>query len=72
VIYFLELPRSVPPQVHLKAFDMAEGRIRELGTVRYAVVEGTPAIAVSRDGRHVVYTQIDSMEADIMLMESFR
>jgi hypothetical protein len=51
---------------------MAEGRIRELGTVRYAVVEGTPAIAVSRDGRHVVYTQIDSMEADIMLMESFR
>jgi Tol biopolymer transport system component/DNA-binding winged helix-turn-helix (wHTH) protein len=72
VIYFLERPRSVPPQVHLKAFDMAEGRIRELGTVRYAVVEGTPAIAVSRDGRHVVYTQIDSMEADIMLRENFR
>jgi hypothetical protein len=43
-----------------------------LGTVRYAVVDATPAIAVSRDGRHVVYTQIDSMEADIMLMENFR
>jgi Tol biopolymer transport system component len=72
VIYFLELPRSVQPQVHLKALEITGHRIRELGTLRYPVVNGTTAIAVTRDGRHLAYTQVDSMEADIMLMESFR
>ena len=72
VIYFFELPSSVHTQVHLKAFDIPDSRIREVGTVRYPVVNATPAIAVSRDGRHLAYTQIDSMEGDIMLVERFR
>lgn len=71
-IYFFELPRSVHSQVHLKAFDIAERRTRELGTVRYPVMSATPAIAVSRDGRHLAYTQINSTEADIMLMANVR
>lgn len=70
VIYFLELPRSVHPQVHLKALEFPGHHIRELGTLRYPVVNATTAIAVSSDGRHLAYTQIDSMEADIMLMQS--
>jgi WD40 repeat protein len=70
VIYFLELPRSVHPQVHLKALEIPGHRIRELGTLRYPVVNATTAIAVSSDGRHLGYTQIDAMEADIMLMQS--
>jgi hypothetical protein len=38
----------------------------------YPVLVATPAMAASRDGQHLVYTQIDSMEADVMLMENFR
>jgi dipeptidyl aminopeptidase/acylaminoacyl peptidase len=72
IIYFLELPRVGRPHVHLQALNIAENRVRELGTVRYPVVNGSLAIAVSRDGRHLAYTQIDSMDADIMLMKSFR
>lgn len=71
-IYFFELSRSLHPQVHLKAFDIAARRIRELGTVRYPVTSATATIAVSRDGRHLAYTQIDSTEADIMLMANAR
>lgn len=71
-IYFFEVPRSVHPQVHLKAFDIAERRTRELGTVRYPVMSATATIAVSRDGRHLAYTQINSTEADIMLMANVR
>jgi Tol biopolymer transport system component len=72
VIYFFELPPMGRPQVHLKAFDIAENRVRELGIVRYPVVNATLAIAVSRDGRHLAYTQVDSVDDDIMLMKSFR
>jgi hypothetical protein len=71
-VYFFELTRSIHPQVRLRAFDIAEHRIRELGTLRYPVVNATPAIAVSPDGRHLAYAQIDSMEADIMLMRNVR
>jgi Tol biopolymer transport system component/DNA-binding winged helix-turn-helix (wHTH) protein len=72
VVYFFELLRSVHPRVRLKAFDIAEGGIRELATLPYPVMNATPAIAASRDGRHLAYTQIDSMEADVMLIENFR
>jgi len=72
VVYFFELSPAVHPQVQLKAFDIAERRIRELGMVRHPIAGATVAIAASRDGRHLAYTQIDSVEADIILMERFR
>ncbi|HEX7361547.1 MAG TPA: protein kinase [Bryobacteraceae bacterium] len=72
VIYFFEAPSPVYPEVHLKAFDIPTRRIRDLGMVRYPIVEGTVAVAASRDGRHLVFTQIDSMDADIMLAANVR
>ncbi|HSU60796.1 MAG TPA: hypothetical protein VLI55_15900 [Bryobacteraceae bacterium] len=71
VVNFLELPGS-GARVHLKMFDIAEHSVRELATLPYPVQLGTPTLAASRDGRHLVYTQVDSMEADIMLAENFR
>ncbi|HEX7361546.1 MAG TPA: protein kinase [Bryobacteraceae bacterium] len=67
VIYLLETSNSPYPGVHLKAFDIAKHHIRDLGVLQYPIIDATVAIAASRDGRHLVYTQIDSMEADIML-----
>jgi Tol biopolymer transport system component/DNA-binding winged helix-turn-helix (wHTH) protein len=72
VVYFLESAPSIRSQVRLRAFDIAHRSIRDIGLLRYPAVAGTVAIAASRDGRHLVYTQIDSVEADIMLMEPFR
>jgi Tol biopolymer transport system component/DNA-binding winged helix-turn-helix (wHTH) protein len=71
-VYFFDLPGSVHPRVHLKVFETAERRIRELATLPYPVLVATPAIAASRDGQQLVYTQIDSMEADLMLAANFR
>jgi dipeptidyl aminopeptidase/acylaminoacyl peptidase len=72
IIYFLELPPSVDPRVQLKALDLADNRIREITRVPYPVARETPAIAASQDGQHVVYVQIGSSDAHIMLVENFR
>jgi hypothetical protein len=72
VVYFFDLPESIHSRVRLKAFDTADRRTRELGLLPYPVIRGTPAIAASRDGRHLAYIQVASMESDIMLVENFR
>lgn len=72
VIYFLEQSRSVHPEMHLKALEIPRRRVRDLGTLAHPVVTATPAIAISSDGRHLAYTQIESLEADIMLMSNVR
>jgi Tol biopolymer transport system component/DNA-binding winged helix-turn-helix (wHTH) protein len=72
IVYFFELPGSVHPQVRLRVFDTAQRRIRDIATLPYPVLVATPAIAASRDGKHLVYTQIDSMESDLMLADNFR
>jgi Tol biopolymer transport system component len=72
VVYFLEAAPSIPPQVRLRTFDIAGRSIRDMGLLRYPAADATVAIAASRDGRRLAYTQIDSGEADIMLMENLR
>lgn len=72
IIYFFDLPESVHPRVRLKALDIADRSIRDLGQLPYPVISETRAIAASPDGRRLVYIQIASMEADIMLLENFR
>jgi hypothetical protein len=71
-IYFLELPRSLPPRVHLKVFDPSHPKIHELGVLPYPVAMATPAITASPDGRRLIYNQIDSMEADVMLVRNLQ
>jgi hypothetical protein len=68
-VYFLELPYAVNPQVRLKALNVKTGRIDELARLAFPVLTATPALAVTRDGQHLAYSQIDSMEADIMLLQ---
>jgi len=68
-VYFLELPYAVNPQVRLKALNVKTGRIDELARLAFPVLTATPALAVSRDGQLLAYSQIDSMEADIMLLQ---
>jgi Tol biopolymer transport system component len=71
-IYFLELPRSLPPRVHVKVFDPSQPKIHELGVLPYPVAMATPAITASPNGRRLIYNQIDSMEADVMLVRNLQ
>ncbi len=72
VVYFFDLPQSIDSRVRLKAFDTAGRNTRELALLPYPVIRGTPAIAASRDGRHLAYIQVASLDSDIMLVENFR
>jgi Tol biopolymer transport system component/DNA-binding winged helix-turn-helix (wHTH) protein len=70
LVYFLELPNSLNAQVRLKMLDMKTARISELAKLPFPVLTLAPALAVSRDGQHFAFSQIDSMEADIMLRQN--
>jgi hypothetical protein len=67
LVYFLDLPDGFGAHVRLKTLDMEAGRISELATLAFPVPTLTPALAVSQEGQHVAFSQIDSMEADIVL-----
>jgi Tol biopolymer transport system component/DNA-binding winged helix-turn-helix (wHTH) protein len=70
-VYFFEA-HSFKPRVRLKALNLTDGRTRELYTLASPVPTATTVMALSRDGKHLAYAQIDSVEGDIMLMERFQ
>ena len=71
-IYYFELPQS-PPQARerLKFFDLVSKRTTQLATLEKPLDQSTAAVTLSRDGRSLVYTQIDRFGSDIMLIENF-
>jgi eukaryotic-like serine/threonine-protein kinase len=71
-IYFLEAPESPRlAKVWLKFFDLASKRITELAALEKPVNRTIPAICLSPDGQHLVYTQLERADSDIMLVENF-
>jgi len=72
-VYFLEQPESPRhAKVRLKFLDLASKRITELATLDKPVSPHISTIAVSWDGLHLLYTQMDREGSDIMLVENFR
>ena len=67
-IYFV--PAGNPPRLHF--WDFAMRRVRELISFPRPPVASLPGLAVSPDGRWVLYSQVDEDNADIMLLENFR
>jgi hypothetical protein len=51
---------------------LAGGARQQLAEFPAQVEEVAPAITVSADGRHIVYTQSNPESADIILVENFR
>lgn len=72
VVYFFEVSHAANPQFRLKAFNTVDGRIREISTLHSLPMMATSVMTISRDGQHLAYAQIDSVDADIMLVENFR
>jgi len=67
-IYFLA--RSPVPTVKLYSFTTKQ--TTQLAVVGKEIPWGYPGFSVSPDGKQIIYTQIDRVENDLMLVENFR
>jgi Tol biopolymer transport system component len=72
-IYFIDfdVPRDAPRP--LRFFDFQSRRVTQVGTVENTVSwTNTPGFAISPDGRWLLYSSLESTEADLMLVDDFR
>ncbi len=68
-IYFLDL---ATPETLIRFLDFGTGRVNEIGAVHNKVVFGSPGLSVSKDGRRIVWSQIDHTDSDLVLIDNFR
>jgi hypothetical protein len=66
-VYFVSATEPSSPVIEF--FDFATSQVRSIATLEKPTIAG---LAVSPDGRWILYTQIDRRENDIMLVENFR
>jgi Tol biopolymer transport system component len=66
-VYFVNATEPSSPAIEF--FDFATSQVRSIATLEKPTVFG---LAVSPDGRWILYTQIDRRDSDIMLVENFR
>jgi Tol biopolymer transport system component len=69
-IYFTD-PDS-KPRATLKFLDARTGQIRTIATLEGELSSGGQSLAVSPDGRSILYSRQDSYTTDLMLVENFR
>jgi len=69
-IYFVN--PKVTPHPTIDFFDFATGRMKQVAAVEKELQLVYPSLAVSPDGRWLLYVQVDSFESDIMMVENFR
>jgi hypothetical protein len=55
----------------IKFFSFASGKVKGLAVLNAPPVDGPPGLAVSPDGRWILYTQNDRRVSDIVLVENF-
>ena len=70
-IYFVAHTGSAPPRP-LKFFSFATRRVTQIGMVEKDPLRWVPSLAVSPDGRWLLYAQIEQNTSSIMLVENFR
>ncbi len=64
---------AAPPEgPRLEFLDLATGRVREIGRIAKAPALTIPSLAISPDGRHLLYAQYDRSGSNIMMVEDFR
>ena len=72
-IYFIDFDSPSGAGRPLKFFDFQSRRVTQPGTVENTVKwTNTPGLAISPDGRWVLYTSLESTDADLMLVDNFR
>ena len=69
-IYFVN-PKATPRPT-IDFFNFATGRTSQVAAIEKELQLTSPSLAVSPDGRWLLYAEVDSFENDIMLVENFR
>jgi eukaryotic-like serine/threonine-protein kinase len=63
---------ETPARTEIEYYNFATGKIRVIATPEKEIRSGYPGLAVSPDGKYLLYTQMDLRGMDIMLAEDFR
>ncbi len=66
-IYFINDPPGA-----IEFFSFATNRVTEFAAIKKEASSFAQALAVSPDGRWILYSQADQTNSDIMLVENFR
>lgn len=69
-IYYATAAPPLGPRLEL--MDLATGHVREIGRMLQAPDVTIPGLAVSPDGRHLLYSQYDQSGSNIMMLEGFQ
>ena len=69
-IYFINIEARQHPVIEF--FSFATGRVRQMATMEKEAVLWGPNLAISPDGRWLLYSQVDQSGGDITLVENFR
>ncbi len=68
-IYYVNTS-STPPALEFLAF--ASGRPTRVADLQRPPTQAEPGLALSPDGRTILYTQTDQADSDIVLVENFQ
>jgi Tol biopolymer transport system component/DNA-binding winged helix-turn-helix (wHTH) protein len=68
-IYFINSESK--PHATIEFFTFATSRVTSIATIEKEPINWASNLAVSPDGRWILYTQVDQSDSDIMLMENF-
>ena len=68
-IYFID--PETKPHATIKFFSFATHRVTQIAAIEKELWQWVPGLAVSPDGRSVLYAQVDRRGSDIMLVENF-
>jgi Tol biopolymer transport system component/DNA-binding winged helix-turn-helix (wHTH) protein len=68
-IYFINSESK--PHATIEFFAFATSRLTSIATIEKEPINWASNLAVSPDGRWILYTQVDQSDSDIMLMENF-
>ncbi len=72
-IYFIDFNVASDAPRSVKFFDFQTRQVTQVGTVEKTVAwSNTPGFAVSPDGHWLLYTSLESSDADLMFVEHFR
>ena len=69
-IYFATAQR--PEQPLIEFFSFATGRVTPVAVLEKGLDRGMTGLAVSSDGRRLIWSQVDQDSSDIMLMDNFK
>jgi hypothetical protein len=67
-----KIPWAFRGQKEIHFFDIATHRITRVFDLENGPAWGAPGLAISPDKKTILYTQLDALHSDIILVENFR